>query len=305
MKHMADATGGLQPFPDLSGVEHRYMNAGGLRMHVAEAGSGEPVLLLHGFPQHWWERRGVIPGLASQNPVISPDLRGAGWTDAPPSGYRRDQLLADVVALLDALGLDRVRVIGHDWGALVGFQLCLRHPDRVKQFISLATPHPYLSFNVRLLRIFWRLWYQPVIAAPVIGSRLIGRGKQRLPRFLLHSDQASGHTWSESDTDLFVAQLQQPARAHAGSALYRGFIMPEARRIVAGAYRGTRLSTPTRVLYGAEDPIISPELVGGYEPYADDLAQEVIDGAGHFIADQRPDVVVDRALRFFGSSAEL
>jgi pimeloyl-ACP methyl ester carboxylesterase len=171
----------------------------------------------------------------------------------------------------------------------------------VRQLVSLATPHPFLKFDVRFLRIFWHLWFQPVIAAPVIGARLLGRGKQRLPRFLLHSDKATGHTWSEEDIDLYVAQLREPARARAGSLLYRGYIMPEARRIVAGAYRTTRLSTPTRVLYGADDSLIIPDLVGGYEAYADDMKHEFVDGARHFIADQRPDAVVDRALAFFAN----
>ncbi len=300
MKHSAEASG-APSFPPLDGVRHRFIDAGGLRMHIAEAGSGDPVLLLHGFPQHWWEWHDVIPRLADRYYVICPDLRGAGWTDAPPTGYRREQLLADVVALMDALRIDRVRVIGHDWGALVGFQLCLEHPDRVAQFISLATPHPFIRFDKRLLKNFWRLWFQPVIGAPLIGRRLVGGRKQRLPRFLLRGEKAAGHTWSERDIDIYAAQFQDPARARAGSLLYRGFIMPEARRIVAGAYRGTRLTTPTRVLYGADDPIIIPELLGGYEGYSDDLAQEVVDGAGHFIADQRPDVVVDRALGFFAS----
>ena len=84
-------------------------------MHVAEAGEGDPVLLLHGFPQHWWAWRGVIPRLAENHRVIVPDLRGAGWTDVPRTGYDRDQLVADVVALLDALEVDRVHVVAHDW----------------------------------------------------------------------------------------------------------------------------------------------------------------------------------------------
>src|SRR5690554_3979194 len=95
--------------PHVAGVRHRFVDLPGLRMHVAEAGSGEPVLLLHGFPQHWWEWREVIPGLAERYHVIAPDLRGSGWTDAPHAGYWRDQLRDDVLALLDELGLERVR----------------------------------------------------------------------------------------------------------------------------------------------------------------------------------------------------
>ncbi|KAF0964307.1 alpha/beta fold hydrolase [Rhodococcus sp. T7] len=112
-------------FPELDGVRHRYVRLPGLRMHVAEAGHGDPVVLLHGFPQHWWEWRGVVPGLTEHYRVICSDLRGAGWTDAPPTGYTRAQLLADVEALLDALDLDRVCLIAHDWGALLGYELCL------------------------------------------------------------------------------------------------------------------------------------------------------------------------------------
>ncbi|MFC0453252.1 alpha/beta fold hydrolase [Rhodococcus jostii] len=108
-------------FPALDGVRHRFLDLPGLRMHVAEAGHGERVVLLHGFLQHWWEWREVVPGLAARYRVIRPDLRGAGWTDAPPTGYTRDQLIADVVALLDTLELDRVGLVAHDWGALLGY----------------------------------------------------------------------------------------------------------------------------------------------------------------------------------------
>jgi pimeloyl-ACP methyl ester carboxylesterase len=102
-------------FPDLDDVEHRFVELPGRRMHVAEAGRGEPLLLLHGFPQHWWGWYKVLPALAHRYRVIAPDLRGAGWTDVPAAGYTSEQLVADVVALLDVLELDRVRVMAHDW----------------------------------------------------------------------------------------------------------------------------------------------------------------------------------------------
>src|SRR4051794_33022829 len=80
-----------RPFPEVEGVEHRYVDAGGLRMHVAEAGpQGEPIMLLHGWPQHWYLWRDVIPPLAEEYRVIAPDLRGFGWSDAPPDGYDKE-----------------------------------------------------------------------------------------------------------------------------------------------------------------------------------------------------------------------
>ena len=94
--------------------------------------------------------------------------------------------------------------------------------------------------------------------------------------------------------------MREPARARAGSALYRNVILGEVGRIARGAYRDAHLSTPTVVLYGADDEAGLPlELLGGYEDHADDLRQELVAGAGHFVADERPDAVVDHARALF------
>jgi pimeloyl-ACP methyl ester carboxylesterase len=168
--------------PQLEGVDHHSVELPGLRMHVAEAGSGIPVLLLHGFPQHWWGWRKVIPELAKQFRVICPDLRGAGWTDAPRWGYTRDQLLADVVALLDTLGLDSVHLLTHDYSALVGYQLCLRHRERVLHHLSLSIPPPYFGFDPRMvLALVRRAWFNLLIQVPLLGPRLLGGGGSSCP----------------------------------------------------------------------------------------------------------------------------
>jgi pimeloyl-ACP methyl ester carboxylesterase len=290
---------GLPEQPHLDGVQHRFVDLPDLRMHVAEAGRGEPVLLLHGFPQHWWEWRGVIPGLAERYRVICPDLRGAGWTDAPPAGYSRGQLLADVVALLDALNLDRVHLVAHDWGALIGFQLCLNHPGRVQRHLSLSVPHPYSRLRPGLISTLPHAWYQLAVVLPVLGPRLLSEGRQRLPRHLFNHFASDPTIWSDEDLELFLAPLRDAAVARAGAKLYRDFIQPEAIRILGGSYRDTRLTTPTRLLLGADDVVVRSEFLDGHEAHADDLAVEVVDGASHWIVDERPDVVLERALEFF------
>src|SRR3954465_1860041 len=119
------------PLPQLPGVEHRFESVNGVRLHYAEAGAGDPVVLLHGWPQHWWMWREFIGPLAERFRVIAPDLRGHGWSDKPPDGYRKGELPDDVPALLDPLGIDRVRWVGHDWGAYIGMLAALREPERV------------------------------------------------------------------------------------------------------------------------------------------------------------------------------
>jgi pimeloyl-ACP methyl ester carboxylesterase len=267
-------------------------------MHVVEAGSGEPVLLLHGFPQHWWEWRHVIPELAESYRVIAPDLRGAGLTEAPRGGFHRDQLVADLVALLDALELRTVRIVAHDWSALVAFHLALSRPARVHGLIAISVPPPFIRFDPGLFRVMWRLWFDVVLPVPLVGPWLLRRGW--LTRFLLRSPTCGGaRTLAPEDLEAFLVPLRDRAHARAGAALYRRFILPEGVRIM-GAYRDQRLVTPTRVLLGAEDPIVRAAMIRGFEPHVEHLAVDEVQGAGHFVVDDRPDALVKAARELFG-----
>lgn len=144
------------------------------------------------------------------------------------------------------------------------------------------------------------LWFQPVLATPRLGARVLGHGDQRIARFLF-AQNPDLDAFTPEDIEVFLARLRDPVRARTGSAVYRGFILPELVRIMRGAYRSTRLTTPTRVLFGADDPALRPEFITGHEPYVDDLQIEFVPGAGHFIAEERPVVVLDRATTFFSA----
>ncbi|HKP08740.1 MAG TPA: alpha/beta hydrolase [Microbacterium sp.] len=298
-----------ESWPLVEGVRHRFVDIPGLRMHVAEAGDGPPLLLLHGFPQHWWAWRRVIPGLAAHYRVICPDLRGSGWTDAPPDGYTSARLVDDIVALLDALQLERVDVMGYDSGGIVGYRLCLWHPERVGRHVNFATPHPYAAFHPRILLNLWRLWPMFAIAAPGLGARLLGRGGQRLPRWLMTSDTSDPAVFPPDVVEQYVARLRDPARARAGSRLYRDLILGEGRQSMAGAYLDTPLRTPTLTMYGAvlydNDPAAGehPEVLDGYQGHADDFTLEHVPGFGYYLAEEQPDALVARALRFLAASA--
>src|SRR4051794_26846757 len=113
--------------PAASGIGHKYIDLPGVRLHVAEAGAGTPLLLLHGVPQDASVFNGMIPALAQGHRVIALDLRGFGQSTAPATGYSMDSQVADLVGVLDALDIKRARIIAHDLGALYAFMLCLRH----------------------------------------------------------------------------------------------------------------------------------------------------------------------------------
>lgn len=152
-----------------------------------------------------------------------------------------------------------------------------------------------------MIPLMRHLWFQPVIATPGLGPRLLGRGDQQLVRFLLRGVRAGPDTFTENDVDQFLLPLRDPAHARAGSALYRHLILPAIGQILGGTYRDAYLATPTRVLYGRSDPGAVPEMYGGFEDHARDLTVEGVDRAGHFIADDRPDEVARHAAALFAS----
>lgn len=286
--------------PQLPGVSHAFLRLStGLRMHVAESGplDAPAVLLLHGFPQSWWEWRKVIGPLAEHYRVIAPDLRGAGWTDAPAAGYTFRDQLDDVLALLDLLGLDRVRVVTHDFGAIIGLGLSFDHADRVAAHLLLAQ-HPYVRFRPHMLAALPHLWFMPVLATPGLGPWALR--SDWLPRHLLRGFGGEAESFTDEDLAIFLSCLHTPGHPEAGSATYRELILPEMRRIGAGAYRSRHLTVPTVALVGGADHGVRPGDLDVDGDRADDLAGRVIEGAGHFVADDRPDAVVDHALALFG-----
>jgi pimeloyl-ACP methyl ester carboxylesterase len=284
--------------PEVAGVAHRYVETRRLDVHIAEAGSGPPVLLLHGWPQHWYAWRELIPLLAGSWHLICPDLRGFGWTDAPASGYRTADLAADMVALLDALELDRVNVIGHGEGGRAGFELCLSQPARVRRLVTLGAMHPYPS-----LRLFaphaWRYWWTPLVETSLLGRQVV-RHLPGLTRAVLRASAADRAALSDAVIEEFVASVRPPARARASERLMHEFAYREMIPALLGANRSRRLQVPTLMLNGERDFFIPARALGGSGPYADDLRIQVIPGAGHLLAEECPQQVaaaVDAFLR--------
>jgi pimeloyl-ACP methyl ester carboxylesterase len=125
-------------------VRHHTVRANDIRVHVAEAGAGFPVVMCHGWPELWYSWRHQLVALADAGfRGIAPDMRGYGDTDAPadPAAYRTSVICADILGLLDALGLDRAVIVGHDWGGYHVWQFGLRHPERCAKLVGLNTPY--------------------------------------------------------------------------------------------------------------------------------------------------------------------
>ena len=281
----------MATLPVVAGVTHRTVQVGGLAVHVAEAGAGEPLVLLHGWPQHWYCWHRVVPLLADRYRLVMPDLRGHGWTSVPDSGYDKEQLATDLLGLLDALELPQVGLIGHDWGGWTGFLACLRAPERFRAFLALGIVHPFQRPSLAKALQGWRMTYQLPIASPLVGRTLMRAG-------LAAQVVRSGSRRSVSDVATYGEVMQEPARARASEQLYRTFLLAESWRV--GRYADARLTVPTRLVNGDSDLISSRAMLDGWQRNADDMTVEILEGVGHFVPEEAPEAVADRAIALFG-----
>jgi pimeloyl-ACP methyl ester carboxylesterase len=223
--------------PPVAGVTHREVQLGDVRVHLAEAGQGPPLLLLHGWPQHWWSWRHLIPRLAETHRVIACDLRGWGWSSAPPGDYAKATFARDVVALLDAEGLDRVALMGHDWGGYSAFLVALDHPARVERLVALDIAPPWPSRpRPRHLALPALASYQVLLGTPVLGPRTMTSGT-RFVRTIIRAGSGPDAIWTDAELDVYADVLRDPARAEASSACYRTFL---TRELPAALRRGDR-----------------------------------------------------------------
>jgi pimeloyl-ACP methyl ester carboxylesterase len=284
--------------PSLSGVTHHFVDVaaseGTVTLHVAEAGTGEPVLMLHGWPGHWYCWRHVMPHLAESYRLLMPDLRGFGWSEAPGSGYDPRTFAADMVALLDALELDRVRLVGHDWGGFTAFLLGVEHPERFSRIVAFNAPHLWAPFSWRVIASLWRTWYVLALASP-LGPTLV-RSPSFLPWFIGLGGRR--HVFSADDAAIYAARLRHPARARASCLLYRSYLRTARDIFILRRYDHDYLTVPTRLVFGSEDFYVPSAYVARSEQHGRALGVEFVPGCGHFLPEECSDIAGARLRNF-------
>lgn len=287
--------------PEVPGVAHRFVElpGRGVRLHVAECGprSGPAVVLLHGFPQHWYAWRHVMPLLAEEYRVLAVDLRGFGWSEAPEGGYTSAGLADDVVALLDVLGLRRVHLVGHDWGAWLGFVVSLRDPGRIGRFVAVNMVHPWPRLR-RLVPNLWRMWHTALLEYPPIGRTVLRRHGWFL-RLLLRFWAQDAGMWDRATLDVYTRVFADPAHARAGEQVHFQYVVHEIFAHPRGRFRAARLTVPTLMIAGARDVVFPARMLDGGAAHAEDLRTRIVEDGGHLLPEQQPEVVAREARAFF------
>jgi pimeloyl-ACP methyl ester carboxylesterase len=284
--------------PDL---RHRTIATNGVRLHVVEAGpeDGPLLILLHGFPEFWYGwRRQIGPLAAAGFRVQVPDQRGYNLSGKPRrvSSYNLDLLAGDVVGLIDAAGAAKARVVGHDWGGIVGWWLGVRHPQRLERLALLNIPHPLVMEStlrhsaVQRKKSRYILFFQ----LPWLPERLFSRDDFAYAQKSLRISSRPG-TFSDEDIARYKEAWSQPHAVRSMLHWYRAALRARPRRP-----KSARVTVPTLLIWGTKDRFLSPEMAQSSIDLCDHGRLELIPEATHWVHLEEPARVNELLVDFLG-----
>jgi haloacetate dehalogenase len=281
----------------MKGFRQDRVDTGSVTLSVHRAGTGTPLILLHGYPQTHMSWAKVAPALAAQFDVILPDLRGYGESDVPPddpvhSTYSKRVMAADIVGLMNALGIARAHVIGHDRGARVAYRLALDHPDRVDR-LGICEVVPTGDFwdawtaEIGLAAYHWTFLAQP---SP-LPERMIGADPVAYLEWTLASWTASGDlsAFTAEALESYREQMRAPARVAAMCADYRAGATTDRHHDRESRAEGRTIAAPLHFLHAeAGFPAHTGNARGLWAPWAPRLTISTC-RTGHFVMEEDPD----------------
>ncbi len=272
----------------------------GIRMYYRMAGSGEPVVLLHGFPETSNAWRKVMPALAEHYTVLAPDLRGFGDSDRPDHGYDKRTVAEDVHQLVHQLKLGSIHLVSHDVGMMVGYAYASAYPSEVKRLVLMEAALPGLGLE-KLYDAdkYPRMYHLPLFEAPNGLAEALITGREKM--FVRHFMRQQAYNTAALDEDVldgYAERLAAPGALRAGIAYFR------AHKIDAEHNREnarTRLPMPVLTLGGTAS--FGADLEGEIRPLAKHMRAIMIENCGHYLAEEQPERVIDELLRFFREDA--
>ncbi|MEJ7583636.1 MAG: alpha/beta fold hydrolase [Acidimicrobiales bacterium] len=287
--HNEELVAGLGP-----GFEARVLPANGIELHAVTGGSGPAVVLLHGFPQDWFEWRHVMPRLAESRSVIAVDLRGVGGSEAPEGGYDAPNLGLDIRSLLDGLGVDDAYIVGHDVGGWVAYAYARQFPETTHGVMLIESLVPGLD-PPDAPKLTVSLWHADFQMIPGLPEALVADRQAVYFRYFFDVGLNDPTVISDDEVKHYAAAYGDKAHLRAAFEMYRAL--------------------PATVAFNAEqrDPIDVPlTLLGGEHVFAPsqpalaallraahgwtDVGFETIAGGRHYIVEEYPDRIVDLVL---------
>ena len=276
---------------------HRFADVNGIHLHYVIGGKGEPVLLLHGYPETWYGWRRVMPALAEKYTVIVPDMRGLGQSGKPADGnYTKANVAADMFALLQKLSYSHVYVAGQDMGGPVAYALAATHPEMVTKLVEIETGIPGFGLESAMNPAAGGSWHFGFFAAPDIPEMLTKGHEQEFftkwafrGQYVVRKD-----TFSDADINEYLRYYTQPGGMTAGFGYYRAFAQDAKDNAELGK---TKLTLP--VLTVGADKSFGDFTLKNMQAAAVNVRGVIIPNCGHFVYDEQPDALVGLMQDFF------
>lgn len=281
---------------------HRYVKVNGINMHYVEQGSGELVVLLHGFPEFWYSWRNQIPELAKHYHVVAPDMRGYNETDKPrgKKNYALATLTNDIVELIKSTGKTKATVVAHDWGGAIGWELGIHHPELLDKLIILNSPHPSVMKKALLTnpKQRKRSWYMFAFQVPVLPELFLSLGLRKFFKDSFQGWAYNKEAFSDADIDEYVKAFRKKGAIHGGVNYYRAIIGDGAK----DKTKRPPVSVPTLIIWGENDKALGKELTYDLDKYfTAPYRVEYLSKCSHWVQHEYPDKVNSLILDFIKS----
>ena len=269
---------------------HQMAEVNGVKIHFVKGGTGEPVVLLHGFPQTWYEWHRIMPALAEHYTVIAPDLRGMGASSKPLSGYDNQTVADDIDGLVRQLGLEKIFIAGHDVGAPVACTYAENHPENVRRLVVIeGAKMPEAS------QIPPQYWHMNFHAEPDIAESLIA-GRERLYLSWFYRKFAfNPAAFTEEDIDEYVRWYSEVGAMRAALQHYR---QGQQNASQTQTSQKQKIEMPVLAIGGEHSMGSGVEMM--MQEFASDIRGSVIKNCGHWIAEEQPQELTNQLLNFFG-----
>lgn len=273
-------------------LRHARIAGNGVNLHVVTAGKGQPVILLHGFPENWrsW-RRQIAPLVGAGFSILAPDLRGYNLSDRPASqrAYRLNHLVADVAALVRATAYPRAHIVGHDWGGVIAWAFAEQHPELVDKLVILNAPHLKIYLKkVRYPPQMLRSWYVLFFLVPWLPELVLSAGGFQVVRNMFRLRPTRKEAFSNIDIEKYAGALAQPGALTAALSYYRANLTTATLRKFT---RSEPIDAQTLVIWGERDPALGTELLEGLEEVANRVRVHRIADSSHWVQNEAPEEV--------------
>jgi pimeloyl-ACP methyl ester carboxylesterase len=279
---------------------HNTASVNGIQMHYVIGGQGDPVVLLHGWPETWYAWHKVMPALAKNYTVIAPDLRGLGDSSKPITGYDGKTLAEDIHQLVTRLGFNTISLVGHDIGTQVAYSYAAEHPTEVERLAVMELTIPGFVPAGRM-PLWWVIFHQ----TPDVPEALVQGKEMMYLSWFFHNFAYNPAAITQEAINEYVSKYSAPGGMRAGFEHYKAF--PEDA-IQNQNYSKTKLTMPVLALGGGYIPtfggnITMPTVIYGMNILAQNVTGITVPNSGHYIPEEQQDVVVKLLDNFFSGNS--